>query len=123
MKVIEKSKENMTAKELYNLTMNPETKKISEQVGSVIEIAMYCKFLDTKDEKQEDGSIKQKDVKIFSILTPDGEVFATNSETLMRDFDSIVELYKECGEELPPITVITGTSKKGREFITCKVAE
>lgn len=123
MKVIEKSKENMTAKELYNLTMNPETKKLSEQAGSVIEVAMYCKFLDTKDEKQEDGSVKQKDEKIFSILTPDGEVFATNSETLMRDFDSIVELYKECGEELPAITVITGTSKKGREFITCKVAD
>ena len=123
MKVIEKSKENMTAKESYNLTMNSETKKLSEQVGSRIEIAMYCKFLDTKDEKQDDGSVVQKDEKIFSILTPDGEVLATNSETLMRDFDRIVALYEECGEKLPAIEIIDGQSKKGRTFITCKVAD
>lgn len=129
MKIINASKENLTAKERYMLTMSPKTQKMSEQVGSIIPIAIWCEFLDTKEEKKdgkvvmENGEPKMVDEHIFSIVTTDGETFATNSATLMADFKAMLDCFKDSGEELKAIEIISGTSKAGREFITCAYAE
>lgn len=129
MKIINASKNDLSAKERYMLTMSPKTQKMSEQVGSIIPIAAWCEFLDTKEEKKdgvavmENGVPKMVDETIFSIVTPDGETFATNSATLMKDFHAMLDCFKDSGEELKAIEIISGTSNKGREFITCAYAE
>lgn len=129
MKIIKASKENLTAKERYMLTMSPKTQKMSEQVGSIIPIKDWCVFVDSKEVKKdgevvmENGAPKIDEVEIFSIVTPDGETFATNSATLMADFMAMLDCFKDSGEELKAIEIISGTSNKGREFITCAYAE
>jgi hypothetical protein len=56
---------------------------------------------------------------ILSIVTPENEVFATNSPTFKEDFLKMQEMFADCGEEVHSVKVISGTSKAGREFITC----
>lgn len=113
MRIIKTIPEEMTNKQLYNLTMSPKIQKMREQRGSVIEIAGVCVY---EDVDKKTGELHE----VLSILTPDGEVFATNSQTFMDDFKALVDMFGESG--VTAIEVITGTSKAGREFITCAYA-
>lgn len=59
-----------------------------------------------------------KAIEVLSIM--DGkDVYSTISETFKRHFFDILATF---GEEVVPIVVIYGTSKNGRQFVTCNVA-
>lgn len=106
------SSANLTAKDIYNLTMNPKTQKMKDVKGQRIEFDAWAIY--------EDVNRKTEDVqKILAVKTPEGEVFATNSPTFISDFLNMIQLFESMGETVRAFTVDSGVSKAGREFITC----
>lgn len=110
MKIIETSKD-LTAKDKYFLTMSPSVQKMKDQISQRIEVSKWCVY--------EDLNSKGEEQTILSIATPENEIFATNSKTFMDDFRRMVDVFAEDDIEVTAIQVISGTSKAGREFITC----
>lgn len=114
MEIINQSREFSTI-EAYQLLRNPETQKMSANKDIPFEVDSWCIF---NDVKKSTGEVQE----ILSIKTKGGEVFATNSQTFMDEFLTIWDMFKNKNEEVPPIKVISGTSKNGRNFITCTLA-
>lgn len=108
-----KTSENLTPKEIYNLTSSPAVQKMRDVVDSVIEIDKYAFY---EDLNKKTGEVQE----ILAIQTPDGEIFATNSPTFKEDFENMVAFFEGMGEEVHAISVMSGTSKAGRQFITCR---
>lgn len=115
MKIINSS-ENLTAKDLYNLTQSPRSQKMRSAVDSRIEVARWALY---EDVDKKTGELHE----VLSIETPEGEIFATNSPTFKDDFLDMMRLFQDMGEVVHAITVITGTSKAGREFVTCTYSD
>lgn len=111
-----KASENLTAKDIYLLTMNPKTQKMKDVKGQRIELGKWAIY---EDVNKKTGEIHQ----ILTIATPEGEAFATNSPTFIDDFEKMLELFEAMCEDVPAIVVSSGTSKAGREFITCLYSE
>lgn len=112
MQILKISRE-LSAAEVYKLTMSPEIQRMSDNVGAEIDVQSYCLY--------EDGV--EDDVKtILSIMDADGKVFATNSSTFQREFLRMEDLFNQMGCDLPVIKVCNGISKSGRDFITCGMA-
>lgn len=115
MQIINQSGELRTA-DLYHLTMNPATQKMKDIKGQRLEISCWCIF---EDVQKSTGALQN----ILAIKSPENEVFATNSPTFIDDFTAMWNLFKDGGEVVHAINVISGTSKAGREFITCTYAD
>ncbi len=115
MEILKKSKETFTPKELYVLTMSPETQKMKDAISQTIEVGNFCLYEDTNSK----GELQN----ILAISTPEGECIATNSATFIEDFFRMQDLFSGCGEVVKSVKVISGTSKAGREFITCAYAD
>ena len=111
MKIIKTYPEALSNKQKYQLTMSPKTRKMKDAKGTVLEISAWCVYVDVDKEGEER--------QVLSILTPEGETYATNSPTFADDFGKMCEVF---GAELTAIEVISGMSKAGREFITCAYA-
>ena len=111
MNIINCYPKTMTKREQYLLTSSPAAQKMQNAKGTVLEVAAWAVYEDV-DEK---GMSKE----VLSIMTKDGEIFGTISPTFKEDFARICDFF--AGEEFPPITVIEGTSKNGRNFITCTI--
>lgn len=107
-----KASENLTAKDIYTLTMNPNTEKMKDVKGQRIELGKWALYEDINKKTEEPQ-------QILAVSTPEGEAFATNSPTFIDDFMNMLELFSSMGETVPAIVVSSGTSKAGREFITC----
>lgn len=106
---ITKISKELNKKELYKMTMDAGIKKMKDYVGSSIDVYAYCIYTDF-------NSKDNKEVEVLSVMDTDGSVFATNSATFKKDFLNIATLME--GEDFS-VGVISGTSKAGREFITC----
>jgi hypothetical protein len=113
LEIIRTSKE-LSAVERYFLTMAPSVQRMKDVVSQQIEIAAWCMYHDVNSEGKEQT--------ILSIATPENEVFATNSPTFIEDFLKMWDMFTGCGEGVTAIKVTSGTSKAGREFITCVYA-
>ena len=116
---IVKSHGELSAPEIYFLTMSPSAQKMSDHKNSEIEISKYCIY---EDAVKKEGTETEEMQNILSILTPDGEIFATNSPTFISDFVKMMELFESMNTTVTAIRIIGGTSKKGREYITCTYA-
>lgn len=114
MRIIKSNKE-LTTKERYKLTMDPTIGKMKDAIGSRLSIEAWAVYEDTNSDGKEQT--------ILSILTKDGEVFATNSPTFLREFQRLNELFEDAGETVEAVEVVSGTSKNGREYITVTLAE
>lgn len=112
MEVIKKFPEDMDPKTAYKLMKSPEVKKMSEAEGSILEIDSWIHY---NSPDRETGEIKE----VVAIATPDGELFATISNTFREEFTDMVNYF---GPDLGDIKVIAGTSKAGRKYITCSIA-
>lgn len=112
MKIIKTYPEELSNKKLYDLTLSPMIRKMSENEGAVLEVAAYCFY----EDEDSDGNSRQ----LLSVLTPEGDSFATNSTTFREDFQRLIDLFGPDG--VTAIEVISGTSKAGRRFITCAYA-
>lgn len=106
---ITKISKELNKKELYKMTMDAGIKKMKDFVGSSIDVYAYCVYTDF-------NSKDNKEVEVLSVMDTDGAVYATNSATFKKDFMNIATLME--GEDFS-VGVTSGTSKAGREFITC----
>ena len=112
MEVINKFPEDMDARTAYKLMKSPEVKKMSEAEGSVLQVQSWIQY---NSPDRETGEVKE----VIAIETPDGELFATISNTFREEFMDMVQYF---GSDLGAIKVIAGTSKAGRKYITCCIA-
>lgn len=114
MKIVRTSKE-LSAAERYHLTMSPAIQKMKDAKGANLSVSAWCVY----EDEDKDG----KNQYILSILTKEGEIFATNSKTFIDDFVKMWDLFAECGETVNSINVVSGFSKANREYITCVFAD
>ena len=92
--------------ELYLMTSAPNIKSLKDiEDGTSIPVAGWLTFDDEKN-----GTIST----ITSIITPDKEVYAFQSETARR---SLVEVSDIMGDELYSVVKLSGLTKAGRPYI------
>lgn len=115
MEILKIYPETLTTRERFLLTAAPNMRKMQTAADSVLEVAAYALYTDVN---RKDGTINE----VLSVLTPEGEIFATISPTFKEDFFRIVEFFGIAGETIPPVKVLSGESKNGRPFISCTIA-
>ena len=117
MNITKKSGE-LTIMEQYQLTMSPQIQRIKDCAGQRFEVAKWCLY-EARDKQSGDPKA------ILSMMSPEGEVFATNSDTFKNAFKDILSLREGAGMggTVFSLEVITGKSKAGREFFTCAFVE
>lgn len=106
MNIIAQSKE-FSKVEMYKMTRGAVT-SVKDSVGAVIEPVAYLLYSDVNSRGEE--------VEILSIMTKDGEIFSATSKTFKEEFSYIWKLMD--GEPFK-ISILDGTAKSGRTFVTC----
>lgn len=102
----------------YKLTRSPEIVKLSTLAGQRIDVTGYCIYEDEKPDRKT-GEITTATITAF--ITREGELFASNSETVREEWENILEIF---GEDLEkeggyiPVRIIEGMSKNQRKFLT-----
>ena len=107
MAIVKISNQNMDKVTRYNLMKGNGADSLKNAAGSVLEITDYI------INELDDDNMK------LSLVTADGEMFVSTSQTCIKDFIDIADCWEEV---LPPIEFFTATSKKGREFLSCRPA-
>ena len=115
MKILKMYPESMNTRERFMLTAAPNMQKMQSAVDSEMEVAAYALY---EDVNRKDGTVNE----VLTVMTPDGEIFATVSPTFKEDFFRIADFFCDAGETIPAIKVLQGTSKSGRSFIYCTIA-
>lgn len=115
MKIIKSFPENLTMKQAYSLTRNPDSRPMKMLEGSTFNIEAYALY--------EDINSKGETQEVLAVLTKEGDTFSTISATFKRYFDAIVDMATQYGADLATvdIEVIGGESKQGRHYIGCKM--
>lgn len=115
MKIIKSYPENLTMKQVYSLTHDPESRSMKALEGATFNIEAYALY--------EDVNAKGETQEVLSVLTSEGDTFSTISSTFKRDFAAIVDVANQYGADLAAIDieVIGGESKQGRHYIGCKM--
>ena len=111
MELIRMYPNDMDKRTSFKLCNSNETQKMSNASGSILEVVAWALYTDI-DNKTGDGK------KVVSLMTADGEIFGTISETFIREFEKIADHFDD---DVGNIKVIEGTSKSGRSFITCDI--
>lgn len=111
MEIIKKSSDELTMKQMYDLTKSPEIQRVSDNDGALVQVNAWALYNDTDSI----GNTRE----ILSILDNEVGAVATNSATFIRDFMEIIEMCKNCGVEVQHVKISSGTSKSGRKFYTC----
>lgn len=99
----------LTEVEQYLMTMDSGITSMKDVPdGTSISVDAYLEYKDMK----KDGS----ESDILSIITNDGKVYSTQSETFKSSFKSIYELMHG-----KPYSIVkhSGTTKAGRPFVDC----
>lgn len=111
MEIITRSGDELTIKQLYDMTKSPEIQRVSDNEGALVQVAAWVLYNDT----DKDGNTRE----ILSILDNEAGAIATNSVTFIRDFMEITEMCGNFGTEVQHVKISSGTSKAGRKFYTC----
>ena len=110
MKILETSRE-LNKKEEYLLTLNRNMKSVKDiEDGTHIHVTAYALY--------EDTNSRGEDVEVLTILTPDKEVFCTQSATFKRSFKDMWNMMD--GAEFTIIKV-SGVTKAGRPYVDCTI--
>lgn len=112
MEIITSSRE-LTKQEKYFLTKAQNIQKMSAVKNQRVEMDLWCIYQDLNQDGEEQ--------RIFSMRTPEGEVYATNSPSFLRTFEDILDCFDV--EDIKALQILPGTSKAGREFLTCVYAD
>lgn len=107
MAIIKQYPAELTAKDKYDLIRSPEIQKLSDVKGQTLDVTAYILREDTDSQ----GEI----IRILSIKTADGDMFATNSPVCIREFEAILE----CTDAPFALKILDGVSRAGRHFVTC----
>lgn len=108
MEIIETNKE-LTKEEKYFLTKAQDVQKMTEAVDQTLDLVAWAIYKDYNSDGEE--------VELFSMLTEDGDKFATNSSTFISAFREILDIFEP--SEVKRIKVMSGTSKNNRTYVTC----
>lgn len=111
MEIIKKSSDELTMKQMYDLTKSPEIQKLSDNDEALVQVDAWALYKDTDNI----GNPRE----ILSILDNEVGAVATNSVTFIRDFMEITDMCEDCGVKVQHIKIGSGTSKAGRKFFTC----
>lgn len=106
-----KSTPNLTMKDKYDLTRNPECERMAQHKDEILSVDQYM-------IREEINAATNEPVTIVSIKS-DGTCYATNSAVFVREFTSLVEMAEEANDTIHHIKIIGGRSRNNREFITC----
>lgn len=106
-----KSTADLSMKDKYDLTRNPETERMSNHKDEVLSVDQ---FMIRQEENMQTG----EPVTIVSIKS-DGTIYATNSAVFVREFTSLMEMAEEANDTIHHIKVIGGKSRNNRDFISC----
>ncbi len=114
MKIISKT-EGLSLRDVVALTKGTDIRKMKDAVGEVLDFAKVVIY----EDEDKDG----KPMTVMAVETVEGAKYATNSGTFIRMYEEIMSIFADSEEEAPTtFKVGTGTSKAGREFITCDIA-
>lgn len=108
MSIIVNYPAEMTPALKYDLMRNPQMQKLSTAKGQRLSVAAYM----IREDTNSDGEV----VKILSIRTTDGDLFATNSPVCIREFEAVIECNPDTTFD---IAVMDGISRNGRHYCTC----
>ena len=111
LEINRKSNENITKKDIFLMTKNQNIMTMkSIENGTEIAVKQWILFSDLNRNTGEA-------VEILSIMSEDGQVIATNSDSFKDMFFDIVEILEE--NEGFSIEKLGGKTKSGRNFVTC----
>lgn len=110
MEIIEMSK-NVDKKKAYQLTHALHTRKVKEAVDSVLPVNSWVRYTDIDTTTGE--------AKEVVVIESEGEIFGTISKTFIREFTDILQAFGD--DDDLAIKVVAGTSKSGREFVSCEI--
>ncbi len=111
MTILNQSRD-LTKEETYFLSKAQNIRKMSSIKGQTVDIMIWIMY--------EDVNQKGEPQTIFSFMTPEREVYATNSQSFIRSFNDILDCFEK--EDIKRIQVVPGLSNAGREFLTCVYA-
>lgn len=108
--VVAQSRE-ITNVERYLMTLSPGITSIKDVPdGTSIDVDAYIVFEDVKDD--------EKTSTITSVLTPDKKVYSAQSATFRQALYDIADCM---GDAKFSVIKRSGTTKNGREFVTCEL--
>ena len=96
----------------YDMFESPDRLRGADLKGEQVHIDKYCLY----EEDNMQGDI----VRVLTVSTTEGHVFATTSAAFVRTFDRIMELAKKCGVTDICVEIVAERSKNNREYITAK---
>lgn len=112
MQIIATNKE-LDKKDIYFLTKANNTQKMSDAAGQTLEASIWALY----EDANSDGEVHT----IFSMKTPEGEIYATNSESFVRSINDMLDVFDP--DEIEKIQVIANKSKNNRTFLTAAFVE
>ena len=96
----------------YDMFESPDRLKGVNLKGMQVHVDKYCLY--------EEFDAQGNTVRILTVSTTEGQVFATTSAAFVRTFDRIMELAKRCDVSDVCIEIVAEHSKNNREYITAK---
>lgn len=96
----------------YDMFESSDRLRGADLKGEQVHIDKYCLY--------EEDNAQGETVKVLTVSTTEGQVFATTSAAFVRTFDRIMELANRCGVTDVCIEVVAERSKNTREYITAK---
>ena len=112
MEIISTSRE-LTNQELYKMTKSPSILTVNRiEDGTVLEVSAFINYTDINSEGKES--------EILAVLGTNGTVWACQSATFKRTFNDLVSIFGNNGFS---IKKLSGTTKSGRPYVNCDLAE
>lgn len=106
--------------ELYHLTKDPAVEKLSKHVEETLEVTGYCVY---EDVNSKTGEVQT----LLAIELAEGEPVATNSPTVTRSFQDIIDIFagSEIDQPFPfSIYVFSKTAVgSGRSYINIRLVD
>ena len=112
MNILKSYPETINKATLYAMTSGTQSEKVSNYVDEEIVVRAYVLYQTTD---RESGELK----KVLSILNDENRILSTISTTFVEEFERIAEIWGS--DTIPPLQVVSKTSKKGRAYITCGI--
>lgn len=105
--------QELTKKEMYKLCLSDTTTSIKNLAdNTLLAVSNYCEY--------EDIDSKGNTQHLLSLKTDSG-YFATNSETFIRNFLKIADLFEEDG--IINIVKVSGVTKSDKPFVNVTLAD
>lgn len=96
----------------YDMFESPDRLRGADLRCQQVHIDKYCLY--------EEDNAQGETVKVLTVSTTEGHVFATTSAAFIRTFDRIMELANKCKVTNVCIEIVSERSKNNREYIVAK---